>query len=57
MPMPCTMEIHGKKLPDTDAVYIQRMLPTMTDIAAPVIAARTDWAAINLSALTGGLAS
>ena len=51
------MAIHGKNLAVADAVYIQRMLPTMTAIAAPVIAARTDWPVINLSALTGGLAS
>ncbi len=51
------MAIHGRYLAVADAVYIQRMLTTMIVIAAPVIAARTDWAAINLSALTGGLAS
>ena len=38
-----------------DAEYAQRMFETIIAIAAPVVAARTDWAAINFSALTAGL--
>jgi hypothetical protein len=51
------MAIQGKNRPDIDAVYAQRKLTAIIVIAAPVIAPRTDCAAIKISALTAGRVS